>query len=70
MEKTVRRSRETEVMSTLERIVASVARAQSLVQDDSKVNGVDVMGIVDCMLHVRALTLEVEESLLGKDGGG
>ncbi len=55
---------ETEIMSALERIILRAEEAEALIQDDSRVTGIeDREGLREKMRAIRALTIEVEQAL-------
>lgn len=64
MDDTPKRELEAEVMALLEQIIGATEAAQGLIQDDGKVTGRrDREGIRDRMMHIRALSLEVDQLL-------
>ncbi len=61
MDDAARRERETEVMALLEQLVHAAEEAQSFIQDDSRISGRgDITAILERVMHIRAITLEIE----------
>lgn len=64
MDDAKRRDLETEVMSLLEQIAHAVDECEGMIQDDSRITDFrDATGIYAKMLHIRALTIDVEHAL-------
>jgi replicative DNA helicase len=64
MDRTKHRPTETEVMALLEQVISTASEAESFIQDDSKITGnEDRRQIRERMMHIRALTFEIERIL-------
>jgi len=66
MDDAASRPQEMEVMGLLEQIARAVEEAEGLIQDDGHITGLeDRREIRAQMLHIRALTLEIDQLLGG-----